>query len=132
MNKKLIRLTESDLHRIIKKSVNKILKETADGQQFNRGEFEEDRASLLQIMRHLEAYQNKNFPNPEFCIEDNGKTYTALHTCISCIKRAMSVIDNTLGFSYEDDFPIHWSADNYDEKGNLDNSPWHPGYDDQN
>ena len=28
MNKKLIRLTESDLHRIVKKSVNKILKET--------------------------------------------------------------------------------------------------------
>ena len=27
MNKKLIRLTESDLHRIVKKSVNKILKE---------------------------------------------------------------------------------------------------------
>lgn len=27
MNKKLIRLTESDLHKIIKESVNKILKE---------------------------------------------------------------------------------------------------------
>ena len=27
MNKKLIRLTESDLHRIVKKSVNKVLKE---------------------------------------------------------------------------------------------------------
>ena len=28
MNKKLIRLTESDLHRIVKESVNKILKES--------------------------------------------------------------------------------------------------------
>lgn len=31
MNKKLIRLTESDLHRIVKESVNKILKETYNG-----------------------------------------------------------------------------------------------------
>ena len=29
MNKKLIRLTESDLHRIVKQSVNKILKESS-------------------------------------------------------------------------------------------------------
>ena len=34
-NKKLIRLTEADLHRIVKKSVNKVLKETANGQQFD-------------------------------------------------------------------------------------------------
>ena len=31
MNKKLIRLTESDLHRIIKESVNRILKESIEG-----------------------------------------------------------------------------------------------------
>ena len=30
MNKKLIRLTESDLHRIVKESVNRILKESLD------------------------------------------------------------------------------------------------------
>ena len=34
MNKKLIRLTESDLHKIVKKSVNKILKE-----EIGTGEF---------------------------------------------------------------------------------------------
>ena len=28
MNKKLIRLTESDLHRIVKRSVNKVLRES--------------------------------------------------------------------------------------------------------
>ena len=132
MNKKLIRLTESDLHRIVRESVNKVLKETANGQQFDRGEFEEDRASLLQIMRHLEAYRSENFTNVESPINDNGKTSKALNTCISCIDRAMSVIDRTSGFTDEYDFPIHWWADNYDEKGNLDNSPWHPGYDDQN
>lgn len=31
MSKKLIRLTETDLHRIIKESVNRILKESSDG-----------------------------------------------------------------------------------------------------
>ena len=30
MNKKLIRLTESDLHKIVKESVNRILKESLD------------------------------------------------------------------------------------------------------
>ena len=34
MNKKLIRLTESDLHKIVKKSVNKVLKE-----EIGTGEF---------------------------------------------------------------------------------------------
>ena len=31
MNKKVIRLTESDLHRIVKESVNKVLREAEDG-----------------------------------------------------------------------------------------------------
>ena len=36
MNKKLIRLTESDLHRIVKKSVNRILKESFDDDEIAR------------------------------------------------------------------------------------------------
>ena len=35
MNKKLIRLTEQDLHRIIKESVNNILKEGTTDQEVN-------------------------------------------------------------------------------------------------
>ena len=31
MNKKLIRLTEGDLHRIVKESINRVLKEAAYG-----------------------------------------------------------------------------------------------------
>ena len=38
MNKKLIRLTESDLHRIVRESVNKILKE--DGYLYNGIEYQ--------------------------------------------------------------------------------------------
>ena len=34
MNKKLIRLTESDLHRIVRKSVNRLLKEGYDIPEF--------------------------------------------------------------------------------------------------
>ena len=39
MNKKLIRLTESDLHRIVKKSVSKILKESYADDRYNMGTF---------------------------------------------------------------------------------------------
>lgn len=35
MNKKLIRLTESDLHRIVKESVNKILKENDENYYYD-------------------------------------------------------------------------------------------------
>ena len=36
MNKKLIRLTEGDLHRIVKESVNRILRENDDYDRMNR------------------------------------------------------------------------------------------------
>ena len=43
MNKKLIRLTESDLHKIVKESVNMILKETNGGyNQFSDADFASD------------------------------------------------------------------------------------------
>jgi hypothetical protein len=43
MNKKLIRLTESDLHRIVKESVNRILIETSGGyNQFSDMDFASD------------------------------------------------------------------------------------------
>ena len=38
MNKKLIKLTESDLHRIVKQSVNKILRESHFDDMFNDAE----------------------------------------------------------------------------------------------
>ena len=36
MNKKLIRLTESDLHKIVKESVNKVLKENTNDFDLNK------------------------------------------------------------------------------------------------
>ena len=43
MNKKLIRLTESDLHRIVRESVNKVLNEIGDTK---RGQYHLGRASM--------------------------------------------------------------------------------------
>ena len=43
MNKKLIRLTESDLHRIVRESVNKVLNEIGDTK---RGQYHFGRASM--------------------------------------------------------------------------------------
>ena len=42
MNKKLIRLTENDLHRIVKISVNKILREADEWDDYDDGEEEYD------------------------------------------------------------------------------------------
>lgn len=50
MNKKLIRLTESDLHRIVKESVNKVIKE-----DFDRGM---DIASMLRAKMEDVLRQN--------------------------------------------------------------------------
>ena len=47
MNKKLIRLTESDLHRIVRESVNKVLNEIGDTQ---RGQYHLGRATMRKIM----------------------------------------------------------------------------------
>ena len=39
MNKKLIRLTESDLHRIVKESLNRVLKESKYEDGYDSGQF---------------------------------------------------------------------------------------------
>ena len=40
MNKKLIRLTENDLHRIVKESVNRVIKEDWESDFFDRKDFQ--------------------------------------------------------------------------------------------
>ena len=49
MNKKLIRLTESDLHRIVKESVNKVLNEIGDTP---RGQYHLGRSTMRKLMNH--------------------------------------------------------------------------------
>ena len=49
MNKKIIRLTESDLHRIIKESVNKVLNEVQFGGESFHGDNPTDWAALADL-----------------------------------------------------------------------------------
>ena len=118
MNKKLIRLTENDLHKIVKESVNKLLNE-GKPLPATENEFKQDRADLLRIMKHLQEFC-KYSDSLEY---DEGDKYRhALTVCIKCIDRAMQAMDATLLFTakYNGKLPIHWWADNYDENGNLD------------
>ena len=54
MNKKLIRLTESDLHRIVKESVNTILSEN-DG--YGHGGYDMENYQLIKILTQGELYK---------------------------------------------------------------------------
>ena len=109
MNKKIIRLTESDLHRIVKESVGKVLRESRP-LPASKEEFKRDRDSLLAIKRHLEEYsQGLNGYSAE------GEPYEyAINTCITCVDRAIQIMDKTILFttnSYST-IPNHWGADN--------------------
>ena len=79
MNKKLIRLTESDLHRIVRESVNRVLNEIGDtprGQyhlgrakmrRFNMGDY--DKAG--EIGRYAEK---KRVNDPDYGLESSNTT----------------------------------------------------------
>ena len=118
--KQRIRLTESDLRKIVKESVNRVLNEgkplPASG-----NEFKQDRDDLLRILKHLKEFC-KYTDSLEY---DEGDNYRhALMVCIQCIDRAMQVMDKTLLFTADDysKLPVHWWADNYDENGNPDHN----------
>jgi hypothetical protein len=65
MNKKLIRLTESDLHRIVKESVNKIMKEAFDVSRFG-----DDTLEQIDNMRFTDA--QKMILNYALELEERG------------------------------------------------------------
>ena len=59
MNKKLIKLTESDLHRIVKESVNKVLlKEDSDENVYNQVKMLRDRFDNI--------YRNSDYLKPGY------------------------------------------------------------------
>ena len=81
-NKKLIRLSESDLHRIVKESVNKILNEiNFDGESlhgwYGRGKRQKDRAAqdwrkvLRKRMQKAKEIQRANGDNSNIIDFDN-------------------------------------------------------------
>ena len=79
MNKKLIRLTEGDLHRIVKESVNRVLNEIGDtprgqymlgrlqGRQLKNGE-DLSYSNLLgfEDEKNGEPYENSKFINQDY------------------------------------------------------------------
>lgn len=80
MNKKLIRLTEQDLHRIIKESVNKILNEMYDDSIANRKRFELDRKTVPTTHKEKMAHILKYGKNPTLKYDDDNplKNSTAM------------------------------------------------------
>ena len=69
MKKKLIRLTESDLHRIVKESVRKIINEAGDT---NRGQY------LLGRLRHRQANSGGISDNNamDYAYKSNGNSFS--------------------------------------------------------
>jgi hypothetical protein len=65
-NKQLVRLTEGDLHRIIKESVNKVLNESDNTFNYNKGHRHNFQNGIITDMLHL-------------TYEDIAKVYHALH-----------------------------------------------------
>ena len=81
MNKKLIRLTEGDLHKIVKESVNKILKE---GNTMDKSE--ELRALLKK------AFSNLNDKERALLFEMiNGDTWHTVYAIMSILKQSATI-----------------------------------------
>ena len=78
MNNKRIRLTENDLHRVVKKSVNRILKEMVDPA------FEERAEYFNQLYFALDALETN--------LEDAGYVgdFSGVNNAINIIKDAIS------------------------------------------
>ena len=71
MNKKLIRLTESDLHRIVRESVNIVLNEVQFGGESLHGNNPEDWVAIRKVRNTLGNTRNignykRNYPNKHY------------------------------------------------------------------
>lgn len=107
MNKKLIRLTESDLHRIVKESVNRVLNEIGDtpkgqymlgrlqGRQMNNGK----NKSAVETSRYSASEMNK-IHSKEFPPYENDLSHANLLGYAD--ERDGGNIDDTNWFLYDD------------------------------
>jgi hypothetical protein len=81
MNKKLIRLTESDLHRIVKESVNRIL-EAKDRRILD--EFEEAKARLKAVKMMYQSHHKDGYPfNPTIEMGRDEDNYPSIMITLS-------------------------------------------------
>ena len=99
MNKKRIRLTESDLRRIVKESVNRVLKEGIDDKlQF-----------IVDIVKDLGQVQLSNKCGKYYALVDNGDSVVALkfvgangYGAVDLAKLKPQIIDVIYNDLYED------------------------------
>ena len=73
MNKKLIRLTESDLHRIVKESVNRVLMESLDSNMII-----DDKNRVFDAFKnliHTMIWENSNIGGDENILNDAENKY---------------------------------------------------------
>ena len=76
MNKKLIRLTESDLHRIVKESVNKIILESA-----RKASMEEiDHQLVNKAIRAFIQFYGEEPELEDYNINDDGRVHLTLRS----------------------------------------------------
>ena len=71
MNKKLIRLTESDLHRIVKESVNRILNERVHNFKPNEFDWDEE-LDLMPYDGNREEYETMYNYDPKLALRGDG------------------------------------------------------------
>ena len=88
MNKKLIRLTESDLHRIVKESVNKVLKEnTNDDTEIRWGKYERLVDQIRNATQELYMTTSNQYANTPSYDETEGRLHRFAESVLSVLEK---------------------------------------------
>jgi hypothetical protein len=117
MNKKIIRLTESDLHRIVKRSVNKILKESLDSNMMM-----DDKERVFEAFKnliHAMIWENGYIGGDEYKLNDAENRYLQEHgeRDIQMLwNNVQKYVCNTIDSEFEGD---DLGQDDFDEEGNY-------------
>lgn len=87
--KQRIRLTESDLHRIVKESVKKIIKEIGEQENSMLGVSEESVSSVIEnICQEYGCSFDITRYDDFLCVELNTSYYKVFNACISALEEA--------------------------------------------
>ncbi len=92
MNKKLIRLTESDLHKIVKESVNRAIRPSAYRRR-NLREWADEGGECLGYLEDIESTLNDMLQGMYGSPTENDLFWNSLSDALSSIRDAMSELD---------------------------------------
>jgi len=88
MNKKLIRLTENDLHKIVKESVNKVLKEnTNDDTEIRWGKYERLVDQIRNATQELYMTTSNQYANAPSYDETEGRLHRFAESVLSVLEK---------------------------------------------